>query len=126
MTGRNGTHRPRLVASATGRGPVVRAQHRIVLSARQGLLDAGFLGERYRPCPPGASVVLDCGPVDVMYAPSAREIGRSLALCAEITVTGTAERSERGYVDDGLVFGLDAIARAISLFAHEHAMELHE
>lgn len=126
MNDRKGTRRPRLVAMATGRGPVVRAQHRIVLEARQGILSAGFLGEHYRPCPPGASVVVDCGPTDVMYGAVARDIGRSLALCAEITVTGTAERSERGYIDGGVIFGLDAIARAISRFAHEHATELHE
>lgn len=122
VSGRNGYGRPRLV-DTTGRGPVVRALHRIVLNADRGLLSSGNLWELYHPCPPGAHIVLDCGQADVMTTDSARNIGRSLALCSEITVTGTAERSERGYVDHGLIFGLDAIADTISHFAHESAME---
>jgi hypothetical protein len=103
----------------------VRAQHCIRLNARRGFLESGFLGEHYQPCPPGASVVLDCGPIDVMTVDTARNIARSLARCSEITVTGTAERGERGYVDDfGLIFGLDAIANTVSRYAHEFAMEL--
>ncbi|MBP5892804.1 hypothetical protein [Streptomyces scabiei] len=124
MTSRYGTRGPRPVASAAGRGPAVHAQHRIRLNAHRGMLSAGFLGEHYRPCPPGAHVLLDCGAADVMTVDAARNIARSLALCSEITVTGTAERGERGYVDDlGLIFGLDAIANTISSLAHKFAME---
>ncbi|MGA5262443.1 hypothetical protein ACPCI0_19655 [Streptomyces griseoincarnatus] len=120
-TPRNGG--PRLVTT-TGRGPAVRAVHRIVLDADRGILTAGNLWAQYRPCPPGASVVLDCRSYDVMQADTARQLGHCLALCREITVTGTAERSERGYVDDyGLIFGLDAIANAIERFAHDPATE---
>ncbi|MCX4699525.1 hypothetical protein [Streptomyces sp. NBC_01373] len=113
MNARTGNGRPRLVASATGRGPVVRAEHHLKLPVDRGILQPGYLCEYYRPFPPGAHVVLDCGQAHVMTTDTARWIGLGLAHCAQITVTGTSDRSARGYVEAGLIFGLDAIARMI-------------
>lgn len=118
MTGRNGDDSPRLI----GRGPVVRAEHHMALPNRQGVLDAGYLSEHYRPFPPGAHVVLDCGSGTCMTSQHARDIGRSLAHVGQITITGTDERTEPGYNDHGLIFGLDAIAHAIQQAA-AHALE---
>ncbi|WP_371551711.1 hypothetical protein OG266_39500 [Streptomyces sp. NBC_00554] len=111
MTSRTGYGRPRLAVA--GRGPVVRAEHRLQLEIRDGVLQSGFLSEYYRPFPPGAHVVIDCGSAHVMTTDTARWIGLGLAHCGSITVTGTADRSEGGYVDMGVIFGLDAIARVI-------------
>ncbi|MEV6752381.1 hypothetical protein [Streptomyces sp. NPDC051214] len=122
MTRPNGNDSPRHL---TGRGPVVRAEHHFALQARHGVLDAGFLSEYYRPFPRGAHVVLDCGHSHVMQVHTATTIGRSLAHCGQITVTGSADRSERGYVDSyGLIFGLDAIANVISRAAAAYATEM--
>lgn len=120
MTSRTGYDRPRLVSAR--RGPVVRVEHHVKLPVDRGVLQPGYLGEHYRPYPPGAHVVIDCGPAHLMTTDTARNIGLSLAHCGQITVTGTADRSEGGYVDGGLIFGLDAIGRMIHRAA-ANAME---
>ncbi|MBT2391638.1 hypothetical protein J7E87_19920 [Streptomyces sp. ISL-1] len=123
MNGRRTEERPRPAVMA-GRGPAVRAEYRLKLPADGRILSAGFLGEHYRPFPPGASVVLDAGSATAMTVEQARFIGRSLAHCSEITISGTADHSARGRVDDfGLIHGLDAIANVISQAAHAFAME---
>lgn len=119
MTSQRRQDGPRLI----GRGPVVQAEYRIRLPNRRGILDAGYLSDQYRPFPPGAHVVLDCGPAYVMHFHTARTIGHALAHCGQITVTGTADRSEPGYADDDLIFGLDAIAHMIQRAAVAHVTE---
>ncbi|MCZ9343282.1 hypothetical protein NGM37_36550, partial [Streptomyces sp. TRM76130] len=109
MTARTTHDSPR----PTGRGPVVRAEHHMILPVDHGLIAAGPLWERYHPFPPGAHVVLDCGNGTCMTVSDAWSIGRSLAHCGQITITGTHDRSGRGFNDNGLLFGLDAIAHAI-------------
>ena len=118
------TTRSRPVAATAGRGPAVRAEYRLRLPVDHGLISAGFLGDNYRPFPPGAVVVLDAGNGYVMHVDQARHIGRSLAHCSQITISGTADHSARGQADDfGLIHGLDAIANVISQAAHAFAME---
>lgn len=120
MTSRTGYGRPRLAAAR--RGPVVRVEHHLKLPVDRGILQPGYLCELYRPFPPGAHVVIDCGSANVMTTDTARCLALGLAHCGEITVTGTSERAERGYVDTGLIFGLDAIAQVIERAAAD-AME---
>ncbi|MFI6895268.1 hypothetical protein ACIBM4_14240 [Streptomyces sp. NPDC050256] len=115
--------RPRPAASV-GRGPVVRAEYRLKLWTDGRILSAGYLCEHYRPFPPGASVVLDAGSANVITVEQARLIGRGLAHCSEITISGTADNNTRGRADEfGLVHGLDAIANVIAQSAHAFAME---
>ncbi|MEU9641516.1 hypothetical protein [Streptomyces sp. NPDC048188] len=109
MTSLSGHDVPRLL----GRGPVVRAEHHMTLPVSHGVIEAGYLWDRVHPFPPGAHVVLDCGTGTCMTTDQAQNIGRSLAHVGQITLVGTDERSERGYNDRGLLFGLDAIAHAI-------------
>ncbi|MEU3033500.1 hypothetical protein [Streptomyces griseoaurantiacus] len=109
MTTRTTHDSPRLL----GRGPVVRAEHHMTLPVRHGVIEAGYLWDRFNPFPPGAHVVLDCGAGACMPTDQARNIGRALAHVGQITLVGTDDRSERGYNDRGLLFGLDAIAHAI-------------
>ena len=118
MTSRRRQDSPRLI----GRGPVVQAEHHMALPSRHGVIEPGYLGEHYRPFPPGAHVVLDCGSGTCMTTQHARDIGRSLAHCGQITLTGTDDRNTRGYVEDGLIFGIDAIANVIQQAA-AHALE---
>ncbi|MFK0125551.1 hypothetical protein ACIQSP_19825 [Streptomyces nigra] len=114
MTGRTGYGRPRLVASAAGRGPAVRAEHRHKLPTEHGVIRPGFIHpETYRPYPPGAHVVLDVGAGERMYVYEARQLGQALAHCASITVTGTTESSWTGVDEFGLAHGLTAIADVI-------------
>lgn len=122
MNGRT-TQRPRMATPAV-RGPAVRAEYRLRLPSEHGVLRPGFLSEYYRPFPVGSCVVLDAGDGHVMHISDARLIGRALAHCSEITLSGTADHSTRGQVDDfGLIHGLDAIANVISQAAHALAME---
>uniref|UniRef100_A0AAU1I183 Uncharacterized protein n=1 Tax=Streptomyces sp. NBC_00180 TaxID=2903632 RepID=A0AAU1I183_9ACTN len=114
MTGRTGYGRPHLVASATRRGPAVRAEYRLKMPVEHGVIRPGFLHpETYRPYPPGAHVVLDVGDGDRMQAYEARMVGQALAHCASITVTGTAESSWAGVDEFGLIHGLTSIADVI-------------
>ncbi|MFD9445914.1 hypothetical protein ACFWBR_35030 [Streptomyces sp. NPDC060006] len=118
------THNNRDSPRRNRRGPVVETEHRLILQARHGVLEPGYLSEYYRPFPPNAHVVLDCGTSHLMQTYTAETIGRALAHCERITVTGTADRSQRGYVDRyGLICGLDAIANVISTAA-AHATEM--
>ncbi|NEA78037.1 hypothetical protein G3I30_02660 [Actinospica acidiphila] len=96
-----------------GRGPVVRAEHHMTLPVRNGVIGAGHLWDRCRPFPPGAHVVLDCGPGNAMTTDHAEDIGRALSHVGQITLVGTDERNDRGFNDRGLLIGLDAIAHAI-------------
>ncbi|MFF7763116.1 hypothetical protein [Streptomyces griseorubiginosus] len=115
MTTRIGTGRPRLVASAAGRGPAVRAEYRHTLPVEHGVIRAGFLHpETYRPYPFGAHVVLDVGGGDRMHAYDARLVGQALAHCSSITVAGTTEDNWTGIDEFGLIHGLTAIANVIS------------
>ncbi|SMF64531.1 hypothetical protein [Streptomyces sp. Amel2xC10] len=115
MTPRTRLGRPRLVASAAGRGPAVRAEYRHKLSTEYGVIRAGFLHpQTYRPYPPGAHVVLDVGDGNCMQVYEARLIGQALAHCASITVTGTTESNWSGVDGLGLVHGLASIADVIS------------
>lgn len=117
------TERPRTATQAV-RGPAVRAEFRLKLPNDGGILRAGFLSEHYRPFPAGACVVLDAGSSYVMHVDQAWHVGRALAHCAQITLSGTADHSTRGRVDDfGLIHGLDAIANVISQAAHAFATE---
>lgn len=112
------------MATPAVRGPAVRAEYRLRLPSEHGVMRAGFLSEYYRPFPVGSCVVLDAGDGHVMHLSDARLIGRALAHCSEITISGTADHSTRGRVDDfGLIHGLDAIANVISQAAHAFAME---
>lgn len=112
--------------NTTGRGPVVNAEHHMTLPIENGMLRAGFIGPHYRPFPPGATVVLNCGSSHVMHVAEAGTLGHALAHCASVTFTGTSEYSERGHVDDyGLIHGLDAIANVVSRAASALTLEMH-
>jgi len=114
VTSRTRYGRPHLVAPATGRGPVVRAEYRLKLPTQHGVIRAGFLHpETYRPYPPGAHVVLDVGAGDRMHAYDARQLGQALAHCASVTVTGTTESNWVGVDEFGLIHGLTSIADVI-------------
>lgn len=113
MTAGTRYSRPRLVASAAGRGPAVRAEYRLKLPVERGLIRAGFLSPEYKPYASGAHVVLDVGPGDCMHAYEARLIGQALAHCASITVSGTTENRWAGVDEYGLIHGLTSIADVI-------------
>ncbi|MET8134659.1 hypothetical protein ABZV24_22350 [Streptomyces sp. NPDC005251] len=119
MNAPTGYGRPRLVASAAGRGPAVHTRYRMRLRVDQ----RGWVSPRSADDPhefmntyePGTVVELDLGMGCVLADYDAVQIAERVSLCAAVHLVSAAATGAKPCIDHGSAYNADGVLELLRM-----------
>ncbi|MFD7003950.1 hypothetical protein ACFWA5_48950 [Streptomyces mirabilis] len=119
MTTRTGNGRPRLVASATGRGPVVRTrlQLRLRVDERGWVTpdSADDLRKGLNTYAPGTVLELNLGKGSCLTDYNAVRIAEYVSRCATVYLLSSAATGDRPHIEGGCAYNADGVLDLIRM-----------